>query len=69
MEYQLLTFEGLLINVWGLTWDQTAHINYHRLLIQAVLIQIGSIVLGKPDCDLEFSKSNGQGMATSFVFD
>jgi hypothetical protein len=33
MEYQLLTFGGLLINVWGPTWDWTAHINYHRLLI------------------------------------
>jgi hypothetical protein len=26
------------------------------------------IVFGKPDCDLEFSKSNGQEMAMSFVF-
>ncbi len=27
MKYQLLTFGGLLINVLGLTWDWTAHIN------------------------------------------
>ncbi len=26
------------------------------------------LVFGKPNCDLEFSKSNGQEMATSFVF-
>jgi hypothetical protein len=38
MEYQLLTFGGLLVNVWGLTWDLTAHINYHRLLIYAILM-------------------------------
>ncbi len=47
MEYQLLTFGGLLINVWGPTWDWTANINYHKLLIQAVLIQTGSTVLTK----------------------
>jgi hypothetical protein len=33
MEYQLLTIEGLLINVWGQTWDWTTYINYHMLLI------------------------------------
>jgi hypothetical protein len=33
VEYQLLTFGGLLKNVWGPTWDWTTHINYHRLLI------------------------------------
>ncbi len=44
MEYQLLTFGGLLVNVWDPTWDWIAHINYHRLLIQAVLIQTGSTV-------------------------
>jgi hypothetical protein len=38
VEYQLLTFGGLLINVWGPTWDWTAYINYHRLLMYAVLI-------------------------------
>ncbi len=44
MEYQLLTFGGLLVNVWGPTWDQIAHINYHKLLIWAVLIQTDSTV-------------------------
>jgi hypothetical protein len=44
VEYQLLTFGGLLVNVWGPTWDWIAHINYHRLLIYAVLISTGSTV-------------------------
>ncbi len=47
MEYQLLTIGGLLINVWGPTWDWTTYINYHKLLIQAVLIQTGSTVVCK----------------------
>jgi hypothetical protein len=38
MEYQLLTFGGFLVNVWGPTWDWTAYINYHMLLIYAVLM-------------------------------
>jgi hypothetical protein len=37
VEYQLSTFGGLLVNVWGPTWDWIAHINYHRLLIKVVL--------------------------------
>ncbi len=37
------------MNVWGQTWDWTTRINYHRVLIQAVLIQIGSTVSGMPN--------------------
>ncbi len=40
MEYQLLTFGGLLINVWGPTWDWTAH-------IISQVINLGSINLDK----------------------
>ncbi len=34
MEYQLLTFGGLLINVWGPTWDWTAHIHLGNINLE-----------------------------------